>query len=156
MMKNFLIHLILSYFVFWSCKEKNKKESENAKNEQNSTLIEEQFQPALTTNVNLNKDLIDFKGFYNICKANSRNDSIKSETCYEITITSGLASIEANTSLCKGNYRIKQTQNNEINLINENDENYSFKIKKENNTYFIKGVGGEATFNEWIQLDKTK
>ena len=44
-MKNFLIHLILSSFVFWSCKERNKKEWENAKKEQNSTLIEEQFQP---------------------------------------------------------------------------------------------------------------
>ncbi|CAD0224710.1 hypothetical protein [Chryseobacterium sp. JV274] len=154
MMKNFLIPLILS-FVFWSCKERNKKEWENVKKEQNSTLIEEQFQPAMTTNVNLNKNLIDFKGFYNICTANERKDSIKSETCYEITIKSDLAFIDANTSLCKGNYKIEQIQNNEINLINENHDNCNFKIKKEKNTYFIQGVGGEATFNEWIQLKKT-
>lgn len=156
MMKNFLIHLILSSFVFWSCKEKNKKESENAKKEQNSTLIEEQFQPAMTTNVNLNKEIIDFKGFYNICKANLRNDSIKSETCYEITITQGLAYIDANTSLCKGNYKIKQIQNNEINLINEHDNNCGFNIKKENNAYFIKREGSEAVLNEWTELEKVK
>ncbi|MDR3022664.1 hypothetical protein [Chryseobacterium sp.] len=112
------------------------------------------FQPVMKTNINLNKNLIDFKGLYTICTTNKRNDSIKSETCYEITITSGLASIDANTSLCKGNYKIKQIQNNEINLIN--DDNCHFKIKKENNTYFIKGIGDEATSNEWIELDKTK
>lgn len=114
------------------------------------------FQPAMTTNVNMNEEIIDFKGFYNICKANLRNDSIKSETCYEITITPGLAYIDANTSLCKGNYKIKQIQNNEINLINEHDNNCGFNIKKENNAYFIKREGSEAVLHEWTELEKVK
>ncbi|MCW1963017.1 hypothetical protein [Chryseobacterium viscerum] len=156
MMKFFLIPLIFSSFVFWSCKERNEKDWKNAQKEQNSTLTEDQFQPEIKTKANLNKNVIDFKGSYNICKTNLRNDSIKSEICYEITIIAGLASIDANTSLCKGNYKINQFQNNEINLINVNDGNCHFKIKKENNTYFIKGIGDEITSNEWIELDKTK
>ncbi|MDR6464968.1 hypothetical protein [Chryseobacterium sediminis] len=110
------------------------------------------FQPEIkiNANANWNKNLIDFKGFYNICTANERKDSIKSETCYEITIKSDLASIDANTSLCKGNYKIEQIQNNEINLINENDNNCHFKIKKEERNYFIKLNNS----NDWIIIEK--
>ena len=37
----------------------------------------------------------------------------------------------------------------------ENDSKNS-KVIKDKAQFYIKGVGGEATFNEWIKLDKTK
>ena len=30
----------------------------------------------------------------------------------------------------------------------------NFFIKKDGEKYFIKGVGGEATYNEWVKLEK--
>lgn len=63
--------------------------------------------------------------------------------------------------ICNGDYKTLE-KNDILELYYSGNEKNcksaipNFKIKKENNTYFIKGVGGEATFNEWIQLDKTK
>ncbi|MCJ7934536.1 MAG: hypothetical protein MUW56_13125 [Chryseobacterium sp.] len=62
---------------------------------------------------------------------------------------------------CNGNY--KALENNGIlELYYSGDEesckskNAKFKIKRENNKFYIQGLGGEATFNEWIELSKTK
>lgn len=30
----------------------------------------------------------------------------------------------------------------------------NYLIKKEGQEYFIKGVGGEATYNEWVKMKK--
>ncbi|MFZ0596473.1 MAG: hypothetical protein WAM46_05780 [Flavobacterium sp.] len=90
--------------------------------------------------------------------------------------TSGMASITYNFSIsddyvilqkvsyhepidCSGKYRAFE-KNNILELFyNENDKSCktdksNFKIKKEENEFYIKGLGGEGTFNEWIKLEK--
>ena len=60
---------------------------------------------------------------------------------------------------CNGKYRGKM-KNNVLELYYEGseencgDENSNFKIKKEGEQFFIQGLGGEGTFNEWIKIDK--
>lgn len=36
------------------------------------------------------------------------------------------------------------------------DENPNFKLKKEGDKFFIQGLGGEGTFNEWVEIKKEK
>lgn len=61
--------------------------------------------------------------------------------------------------VCNGNYSVIE-KNNVLELYysgsekNCKSENANFIIKNENNNYFIKGLGGEATYNEWIELKK--
>ncbi|AZA81929.1 hypothetical protein C1637_24700 [Chryseobacterium lactis] len=62
---------------------------------------------------------------------------------------------------CNGNY--KAVENNGIlelfyagNEESCQSKTAKFKIKHENNKYYIQGLGGEATFNEWIELLKVK
>jgi hypothetical protein len=60
--------------------------------------------------------------------------------------------------ICNGNYKIIENNNNILELYySGNDENCKskdakFKIKEQNNKYFITGLGDEATYNEWIEL----
>jgi hypothetical protein len=60
---------------------------------------------------------------------------------------------------CNGKYRI-QEQNDQLLLFYDGDEpgcksdSSSFTIKKEAEKFYIKGVGGEATFNEWVLMEK--
>lgn len=62
-------------------------------------------------------------------------------------------------SICEGDYKGIE-ENNVLELYyNGNDDRCikldpTYLIKKEGNKYFIKGVGGEGTFHEWIKLDK--
>lgn len=59
--------------------------------------------------------------------------------------------------VCNGNYSIIK-KNNVLELYysgsekNCKSETANFKIKEQNNKYFITGLGGEATYNEWIEL----
>jgi|GEM_PF-4079939 len=62
---------------------------------------------------------------------------------------------------CNGDYKV--IENNKIlelhysgNEKNCKSKEPNFRIKKEGLDYFIKGVGGEGTFNEWIQINKMK
>ncbi|MCC9016435.1 hypothetical protein [Flavobacterium lipolyticum] len=62
-------------------------------------------------------------------------------------------------SIGEGDYKGIE-ENNVLELYyNGNDDRCikldpTYLIKKEENKYFIKGVGGEGTFHEWIKLDK--
>lgn len=90
--------------------------------------------------------------------------------------TSGMASISYNFSIsddyvildevsyhepisCSGKYKAIE-KNNILELFyNESDkkcktDQSNFKIKKEENKFYVKGLGGEGTFNEWIKLEK--
>lgn len=90
--------------------------------------------------------------------------------------TSGTASITYNFSIsddyimleevsyhepisCSGKYKAIE-KNNILELFyNESEKNCktddsNFKIKKEDNKFYIKGLGGEGTFNEWVKLEK--
>lgn len=61
--------------------------------------------------------------------------------------------------VCNGNYKLIE-KNNILELYysgsekNCKSENANFKIKEQNNKYFITRLGGEATYNEWIELKK--
>jgi len=83
---------------------------------------------------------------------------------YYFTISKNKALLKTNSYhepiLCNGEYKTVEKGNIlELYYVENEDErckqiNNSFSIKKENNKYFIKGVGGEGTFNEWIELTK--
>lgn len=95
---------------------------------------------------------INFDGNYNICIENLREDSINSETCYEIVSNSNSAIIDSNSSICKGNFRVKKIKENEITLTNESDEHCSFDIKKELEKYYFKSnISGD-----WKSIEKTQ
>jgi hypothetical protein len=79
--------------------------------------------------------------------------SIKKDEAYIKTVT------YHEPILCNGKYLVKENEKRELVLTYLGDENYcvndnkeSFKIKKENLTYYILGIGGEETNNEWIEL----
>ncbi|MGE8432161.1 hypothetical protein [Chryseobacterium joostei] len=91
------------------------------------------FQLKNVTNTKPTTDFFDFKGFYTICTPNS----IKTETCYEITIKSDSAFVDANTSICKGDYKLSQVKSDEINLIHEIDSDCAIKIKKTDQNFLI-------------------
>lgn len=78
-----------------------------------------------------------FDGNYNICLDNKREDSIKSETCYEISINSDNVLVDANTSTCKGNFIINEIKENEISIKNKSDLSCFFKLKRDKGKYFI-------------------
>lgn len=90
--------------------------------------------------------------------------------------TSGMASISYNFSIsedyvileeisyhepisCSGKYKAIEKSNILELFYNESDkrcktDQSNFKIKKEENNFYVKGLGGEGTFNEWIKLEK--
>jgi hypothetical protein len=61
---------------------------------------------------------------------------------------------------CTGTYKILQHENILDLFYVEDDDvrckqiNNAFSIKKENDKYYVKGVGGEGTINDWIELSK--
>lgn len=93
---------------------------------------------------------IDFKGLYNICLPIKIDDSIKAETCYEIKIESNFAMVESNTKNCVGKYKVSQTQDDQVNLINETDDKCMIKIKKSSQDYLINLDGS----NTWKTITK--
>ena len=60
---------------------------------------------------------------------------------------------------CEGRYK-GHLENGILNLVydgteeNCKTEGPNFKIKKADQMFFVQGLGGEATFNEWIELQK--
>lgn len=60
---------------------------------------------------------------------------------------------------CEGSYK-GHFKNDILNLFydgmekNCKTEEPNFKIKKVDQKFFIQGLGGEATFNEWVELKK--
>lgn len=62
---------------------------------------------------------------------------------------------------CMGAYKVLQHENVLDLFYVENDDvrckeiNNTFSIKKEKDNYYAKGVGGEGTINEWIELTKS-
>ncbi len=87
----------------------------------------------------------------------------RGHTTYYFTITTNeivlkLESFMGNF-LCEGNYKgVEKEDVLELYYI-ENDDRCkhskpNFFIKKDGEKYFIKGVGGEATYNDWVKIDK--
>lgn len=80
---------------------------------------------------------------------------------YEINISENEISLhETGSELCSGRYRGKENRNAlELFYAQDDDErcvdiNASYTIKKEGGQFYIQGVGGEGTYNEWTPLKK--
>ncbi|WP_316735690.1 hypothetical protein [Pedobacter aquatilis] len=60
---------------------------------------------------------------------------------------------------CNGSYKTLENDNIltlKYNGKEANCKSTTFTIKKQDNNYFIKGAGGEATYNTWLKLNKGK
>jgi hypothetical protein len=84
-------------------------------------------------------------------------------TTYYFTIATNEIVLKSEASggdfLCEGNYKGVEKDNILELYYSENDDRCkqskpNYLIKKDGEKYFIKGVGGEATFNEWVKLEK--
>ncbi|KIC02681.1 hypothetical protein OA88_07050 [Flavobacterium sp. JRM] len=84
-------------------------------------------------------------------------------TTYYFTITTNGIVLKSEAFrgdfLCEGNYKAVEKDNILELYYNENDDRCkqskpNYRIKKDGKEYFIKGVGGEATYNEWVKMDK--
>ncbi|MFN4152157.1 MAG: hypothetical protein ACK4IX_14545, partial [Candidatus Sericytochromatia bacterium] len=80
---------------------------------------------------------------------------------YEINISENEISLhETNRELCSGRYIGKENNNTlELYYVQDDDERCvrgkaKYTIKKEGGQFYIQGVGGEGTYNEWTPLKK--
>lgn len=104
-----------------------------------------------------------FDGNYSVHVETEATTTGMASISYSFKIEGNEAVLETNTYhepiRCNGKYLIK-INNNILELFyNDEEENCKsdspvFYIKKEGDNFFIKGVGGEATFYEWILLKK--
>ena len=97
-----------------------------------------------------NAKYVNFNGNFSICIDKESDNSIKSVSCYEISIIDNKAIVDANSFLCKGEYQIYFIKNNEIKLQSNKGTDCFFYIKKEKDSYFIKK---ENSF-DWLLLKK--
>ncbi|MCX8532637.1 hypothetical protein [Chryseobacterium luquanense] len=104
-----------------------------------------------------------FDGNYSVYVETEATSTGMASISYSFKINGNNAILETNTYhepiRCNGKYLIKI--NNNILELSYSDEEENcrsdspvFYIKKEENKFFIKGVGGESTFYEWILLKK--
>lgn len=64
---------------------------------------------------------------------------------------------------CNGTYRGEE-KNNTLYIYYDDENkncfktnnNFNFQLKREKNKYYIKGIGGEATYNSWTEIKKIK
>jgi hypothetical protein len=112
----------------------------------------------------------------NISNINPKYQGKFSATVETELTTSGMASISYSFSIsnntvrlneasyhepisCNGNYRAIEN-NNILELYYDGNEEScktdspNFRIKKEGNKFYMKGLGGEGTFNTWIAIEK--
>lgn len=127
-----------------SLEEWQKKEKENFEHLQ--TLSE-------------NKISDKWYGGYYIYVPTEETTTIRSSISYTFTIDKDGCQLETNPIhnpiRCNGTYNMEETENI-LTLIYSGDDQHcnDFKIKIENDTYYIQGVGDESTFNDWLKLKK--
>ncbi|MBE9600758.1 hypothetical protein [Pedobacter sp. MC2016-24] len=107
----------------------------------------------------------EFQGEFSSTVETEETTSGTANITYNFVINSTVAVLTTNTYhepiRCNGNYKIIE-KNSILELYyagndkNCKSENANFKIKKENDKYFIKGLGGEATINDWIPCSKSR
>jgi hypothetical protein len=120
--------------------------------------------PNTRTSENLQAINFNFSGDFSVIQETEETTTGTAYIAYNFSIKKDKAVLITETYhepiTCNGNYKIIEN-NNILELYYSGDDKNCqsttpiFKIKKKKNTYFIQGVGGEATFNEWIQLKKT-
>jgi len=96
-------------------------------------------------------------GKYYIYVPTEETTTIRSSISYTFTIDKDGCQLETdpihNPIRCNGTYNIEEAGNI---LTYIGDEQYcnDFKIKIENDSCYIQGVGDESTFNDWLKLRK--
>lgn len=104
-----------------------------------------------------------FQGQYKVeVEGESTNEGTGHTTYYFTITTSGIvlkSEAFGGDFLCEGNYKGVEKEDILEVYYNENDDRCkqskpNYLIKKEGQEYFIRGVGGEATYNEWIKMKK--
>ncbi|CAH0336081.1 hypothetical protein FVB9288_01754 [Flavobacterium sp. CECT 9288] len=132
------------------------------------------FNEFKTLNLFLNKKLIkkwkfkitksiseNFKGKFTVSVEGDYTNHGREMYNYEINISENEISLhETGSELCSGRYRGKENNNKlELFYVQDSDERCehskaSYTIKKEGGQFYIQGVGGEGTYNEWTPLKK--
>lgn len=117
-------------------------------------------------NLNLEKkEYVDslFQGNFYVTQETEETTTGTASISYSLNVGKEKAILKTNTFhepiTCNGEYKATM-KNNVLELYYSGNENGcilnrpNFQIIKEGNNYFIKGVGGEATINEWVQIQK--
>lgn len=139
---------VILYLFLVSCKTHDEKKNYSIKQSasENAKLLDSKFQGEFSSTVETEETTSGTASItyhFNI----KNNVAVLTTTTYHEPIR------------CNGNYKVIEN-NNILELYYSGNEescklkNPNFTIKNDNNTYFIKGLGGEATFNEWIKLSK--
>ncbi|MEY8758752.1 hypothetical protein [Chryseobacterium tongliaoense] len=143
---------VVLYLFLVSCKTHDEKKNYSIKQSasENAKLLDSKFQGEFSSTVETEETTSGTASItyhFNI----KNNVAVLTTTTYHEPIR------------CNGNYMVVENNNNNfLELYYSGSEksckskNPNFTIKNDNNTYFIKGLGGEATFNEWIKLSKSK
>ncbi|NML57080.1 hypothetical protein [Chryseobacterium cheonjiense] len=117
----------------------------------------------LLSNTNKSSNLSGIDGNYSIHVETEATSTGMASISYSFKIKGNEAILETNTYhepvRCNGKYLVRENDN--IFELYYNDTENSCKsdsgvffIKKEGDKYFIKGIGSEATVQEWLELNK--
>lgn len=146
---NLFINVFFIVFTFFSCKNISTKEANTIENKiEKSSEIPSKY----------------YGNFYAGVETEATTTGMASISYY-FTISKKEVYLETNTYhepiRCNGKYRGKMN-NNILELFyigteqNCGNDYSNFKIKNEGEKFYIQGLGGEGTFNVWLELKKIK
>ncbi|RKR11623.1 ankyrin repeat protein [Flavobacterium sp. 90] len=104
-----------------------------------------------------------FQGEFEVSTKGELTNEGTGSTTYHFTITTNGIVLKSEAFggdfLCEGNYKGVEKEGVLELYYNENDDRCkqskpNYRIKKDGEKYFIRGVGGEGTYNEWVKIDK--
>ena len=128
-------------------------------------IPERSFQYYIKLIQNYKKDTIpkQFQGSFSTSVDTEETTTGMASISYYFNVSDSFTNLKMNTYHepinCEGDY-IGNMKNNILELYYAGDNmncisiEPKFRIKMENNKYFIKGVGGEGTINDWNKLNK--
>lgn len=105
----------------------------------------------------------NFNGRYTVYVETEQKTTGMASISYDFTINNGRATLVTNTYhepiRCNGDYRLVEKDNLLTLFYDGNEDNCkssepAFTMKKKGKNYFIKGLGGEGTYNTWIKLKR--
>ncbi|NJM80351.1 MAG: hypothetical protein HC854_13390 [Flavobacterium sp.] len=161
-MKNILV-IFFSFFSFFSCKTESK-DNKSITLKKDSIIDKIEVKKNRLLNEEKNSQInVKYLGNFTITLETEATTTGMASLTYSFLISkeeAELKIISYHESLnCDGNYNILE-KNNTLELYYNGETEYcktkepNFKLKKEGNKFFMKGLGGEATFNEWIEVVK--
>lgn len=161
-----ILYLIVSFQACSQTKSSTTTEKKVSVNKNNYEIIGELKNDTIKNTTSENIKLLDskFQGEFSATVETEETTSGTASITYHFNIKKDVAVLTTTTYhepiRCNGNY--KTIESNDILELyyaggeeNCKSKTAAFEIKKENNKYFIKGLGGEGTINEWIELVKS-